>query len=159
MKPWYAYSTPEGIKLIEGDKMPVMPVYSDIVRHTHYYWQVNEYKRLLQKYEAALQAAKASSVLVQDQHKARTIIMGFITERNPKWPEQVLEIKPDTIYGPFTVGYRIEEHGSCGHPCEDYDVCAEHGCQWEHRKVVILYDDKKTTKVKCNCSCHRNPRC
>lgn len=118
----YLHSTPEGIKLIEGDKMPVMPE-----RDYRRYGTATEYVFKIEygKYEAAIQAAKASSVLVQDQEKARKTIIDHLKEmelqrcrtnrgsvESPIYSvprKEYMEIKRDTIYGPFNIRYEIKK--------------------------------------------------
>lgn len=131
MNQFYLHSSPEGvIKLIEGDKMPVKP--------DHPCEQLPDRGcPICAGYKLDLWAAKKEdTVTVVDQHRAKTIIMGFIAERNPKWPAQVLEIKPDTIYGPFSLRYEIRE--ACQHESCPVDAMCEH-CK-EPVKIAILHD-------------------
>ena len=102
MKPWHAYSTPEGIKLIEGDKMPPEPTYGK----WHYDDRENLQKALA--YDKALQAAKASAVPIQNEIVAVSLIAHGQTILDLE-KAKAHYCKPGTIYGPFTVGYRIEK--------------------------------------------------
>lgn len=100
MKPIYLYSTPEGpINLMKAENMPVKPIQTNAWNGKDY--RENAFNNSQQfHYEQALQAAKASSVPIQDQFQARLLI--YIKNNSE-------DIKPDTIYGPFTVEYEIEK--------------------------------------------------
>ena len=149
---WYAYSTPEGsINLIEGDKMPVEPIKPPDEIPTHAGMlciggDVFGYEKAMKKYEASLQRAKEQAVPVDD---------------SVKWLKAVGltgDLQPDTIYGPFSLRYEIK--GVCCSPISPniiHQGCCD-TCD-RYTEVAILHDtpEKKITKVKCNCSCHRNP--
>lgn len=158
-KQWYAYSTPSGpINLIEG--MPVHPnerikierngsdiqvvkdgnlvVWSVDARADDYaYSNAENYAhrlkvQLLKEYESTLQAAKASSVPIQDQEKAKRMIMQWLNDQ----PLGQGMIERDRVHGPFTVEYRIED--ACAHDSCPVDGMCEH-CK-EPVKIAILYD-------------------
>lgn len=128
----YFWATPSGpINLMKAEDMPVKPEFKG-----DYFLHYGPQKA----YELALQAAKKSSVPIQDQHKA----LDFMWRNDPNmhnpisfgdWKHAIL--KPDTIYGPFTVEYRIED--ACAHDSCPVDATCEH-CK-EPVKVAILYDD------------------
>lgn len=68
--------------------------------------------KTLEDYETALQRAKASSVPIQDQEKALDLMWrNDPNMHNPisfgDWKHAIL--KPDSIYGPFSVGYEIRD--------------------------------------------------
>lgn len=139
-KPWYAWATPSGlINLMKAEDMPVKPIQTNAWNGKDY--RENAFNNSQQfHYEQALQAAKESSVPIQDQVKAIKMIMLFqgistyytsIEELTRRY------LKPDTIYGPFTVKYRIED--ACAHDSCPVDAMCEH-CK-EPVKVAILYDD------------------
>jgi hypothetical protein len=149
---FYLHSSPSGIKLIEGDKMPVHPKdhprfksgmdqYSEPLE-TNGFWQKG-----IKDYEAAIQSAKASSIPIQDQDAAWRLIFPDVKEAyNFKVDSEGLSyrignqhysrsIKKDHIYGPFSVGYEIRKKclytGTCP-DCNLGSLC---------KTVAILYDD------------------
>lgn len=108
----YLHSTPEGIKLIEGDKMPY-PLYNEAL------------KRLI-----------AESIPVQNKEVATAIIA-----RNGSLEVPHLSLQEGSIYGPFTVGYEIDDR--CGQHLFNSTFCGDcqpGGCKQPVR-VAILYDD------------------
>lgn len=111
MKTCYLYSSPSGIELIEGDKMPVRPVKPPDEIPTHagtlcIGGDVFGYDKAMKKYEAALQAAKASGIPVEDQERGEDmIIMTFDPRGSTNKPDP--KIKPGEIYGPFDISYEI----------------------------------------------------
>jgi hypothetical protein len=154
-KQFYSHSSPEGvIKLIEGDTMPPEPEYGICSEEPRPDCFNNEDCRCglqWKPYRNALQAAKVSSIPIQDQEKALDIMWrNDPNMHNPisygDWKHAILKL--DTIYGPFSVGYRIEFQ------CRPYDtqdwqstnehywltVGSSNPCA-EKRKIAILYDD------------------
>jgi hypothetical protein len=117
---FYLHSSPEGvIKLIEGDKMPVMK-----------HWP--EGTPMLTDYNVALQRAKDSAIIVQNAWNAVELIAAH----------DIIGPQPDTIYGPFSVGYEIKEVLSPGWvpTYNDPDNINGHP-NAEPIQVAILYDD------------------
>jgi hypothetical protein len=178
-KNWYAYTTTSGsINLIEGDKMPVKPedrcvtirmqdserqvlkdgivvwsvdVRSDDYAYSHAEKEANRIRKILKDgYQADLQAAKASSVPIQDQERVLRLIYRDNKHKiNASYGEFISEgLKTDHIYGPFTVEYEIEFQ--CRpYDTQDWQSTNEHYCLTvgssnpcaEKRKIAILYDD------------------
>lgn len=158
------------VNLIEGEKMPAEP--KDVCRQCEGKGWITGIERpcscnpggawrssktTFQRYHENLESAKASSVPVDDQDTAWRLIRPDINlAKNFKMNDRnSLSYRignhhfetswlADAFYGPFDIGYEIKDHGCCGHPCEDYnDVCMEHGCKWEHRKIAILLPEKE----------------
>lgn len=152
----YLYITPSGsVNLIEGDKMPVKPedrvkiesrseflqvlkdglvVWSRDIRADDYaYSNADKHATIIKKslsneYEDMLQAAKASSVPVDDSLGAIRIIQDKLRKDNPNLPAVTFE---DTFYGPFDIGYEIGEEPI---PCPDNIE----GCEVYHFKKVAF---------------------
>jgi hypothetical protein len=144
----YLYSSPSGIKLIEGDKMPVKPY--------HPCEQLPDRGcPICAGYKLDLWAAKKeNAVTVADQEKALNLMWrNDPNMHNPisfgDWKHAIL--KPDSIYGPFSLRYEIES--KCGKFGFNTVICGKcfsdgNGCQ-EPVKVAILYDDtpEKETRI------------
>lgn len=161
----YLYITPSGsVNLQDADKMPVKPedrvkiesrseflqvlkdglvVWSRDIRADDYaYSNADKHATIIKKslsneYEDMLQAAKASSVPVDDQEIAKKIIydndvrvQGTIISFND-WKYVLLQTKTDTFYGPFDIGYEIGEEPI---PCPDNIE----GCEVYHFKKVAF---------------------
>lgn len=139
---FYLYTSPSGIKLIEGDKMPVIPErpigcldYVDIDRAN--------YKRDLQR-------AKEEAVTVADQEKAKKLIEQLLYEKRKELTFQdisSLDVMPNVIYGPFSLRYEISFQWR-PYSTQDWKNTNEHywltvgsaGSCAEKRRVAILHD-------------------
>lgn len=96
----YLYVTPEGIvNLIEGDKMPADPTphqgFGEAIKNID-----------------ALESAKASSVPVDDQERAKKIIARQINELNPNSSESTF-MQPGVFYGPFDISVQWDWINPC----------------------------------------------
>lgn len=137
-KQWYAWATPSGpINLMKAEDMPVKP--EDWADDEGYLASMTSplYARKMKAYRAALQAAKASAVPIGNKVIAVELINRKVREfgSNAKvWDS--LYGKEGAIYGPFTVGYRIQD--VCAHDSCPVDAMCEH-CK-EPVQVAILYD-------------------
>jgi len=138
----YLYSTPEGINLIEGYKMP--PVYHSEDWYKKYSESHNHASPKL-SYQADLQAAKESSVPIQDQERAKKMIELLLYEKRKELTFQdisSLDVMANVIYGPFTVGYEIKTMLSHGWvpSYNDPDNINGHP-NAEPMEVAILYEE------------------
>lgn len=91
-------------------------------------------------YRAALQAAKASSVPIQDQERAKKMIELLLYEKRKELTFQdisSLDVMANVIYGPFTVEYRIQGK----HTSECAFSRTPWKCTCDPEPVAILYDD------------------
>ena len=106
---------------MKAEDMPVKPIQTNAWNGKDY--RENAFNNSQQfHYEQALQAAKESSVPIQDQDEAWRVIhpdlkmaKNFKVNDRGSLSYQIgnhhfeRQHKADTIYGPFTVGYRIEK--------------------------------------------------
>jgi hypothetical protein len=156
MNQFYLHSSPSGIKLIEGDKMPVKPVICTLATKCIYPDKVScKCYKERDEYEAALQRAKDEAVNVADQDAAcRVIYPEDKLARNFKIDEIGClsyqsgndhcqrPYKFDTIYGPFSLRYEMKTVLSTGWvpSYNDPDNISGHP-NAEPMEVAILYDE------------------
>lgn len=130
----YLYSSPSGIELIEGDKMPVR------LDHPCEAGIPGPGCPMCIGYEAAQQAAKASGIPVKDQERAKAMIKSHLKEKNPGLPAVMFE---ETVYGPFDISYELME--ACGNDSCAMDAGCEH-CQKPVKIAILLPESKLPEK-------------
>lgn len=147
--PFYLTYYPSGVELIQGEKMPVKPLYCDHVKHSHYYWQARRYERLTKNYEAALERAKAEAVTVVNEEKAVSLIAHGQTILDVA-KAKAHYCKIGEVYGPFTSGYEIRENTDFSYEYETVailsDTQQEKEESQEERLKRVLRDRHKAIK-------------
>lgn len=136
----YFWATPSGpINLMKAENMP--PSHHSEGWYKKY-CESHNHANPEQSYQADLQAAKESSVPIQDQDRA----LQLMWENDPKinnpisfgdWKHHKLYL--GKVYGPFNCMYRIED--ACAHESCPVDGMCEH-CK-EPVKVAILLPEKE----------------
>jgi hypothetical protein len=148
---FYLHSSPSGIKLIEGDKMPVRQERpGNLCRVTCGQWlcQCHLYADQCQEYESAIQRAKEQAVTVADREKAKKIIERLLYEKRKELTFQdisSLDVMHNVVYGPFSLRYEIRYKTHKGTPIRGNLYLEEGGTPPQDLKegipYAILYDD------------------
>lgn len=150
---FYLHTTPSGIQLIEGDKMPVKPV--DICGPSEV---ASCYDRLCHEgrsktycfkryhYEQEIERAKASGIPVKDQERAVSLIAHGKTILDIE-KAKAHYCKPGEVYGPFDIGYRLKYDSPCvpKNKCVKPGACGE-TCEALQLVAILLLESKLQEK-------------